>query len=245
MSDPVFLVDGLDSPAMGDTVTLAGDEGRHAVVVRRIRVGERVVLTDGRGLGVEGTVTAVADASLRLKVDNVRQVPEPAVRYVVGQAVAKGDRAELAVEMLTEVGVDEILPWSASRSIVRWSADRAARGLARWRSTAREATKQSRRLRAPLVGEPVSTTALAKRIAQADLALVLHEEATEPLSAVALPPAGTVLIIVGPEGGIAPMELDTFVVAGAHPVSISDGVLRTSTAGAVAVALLRACGVRP
>ena len=239
MSDPVFLTDRLDYAAVGDTVTLAGDEGRHAVVVRRLRVGERVVLTDGRGHGVGGTVTAVADASLRLTVDNVRQVPEPAVRHVVAQALAKGERAELAVEILTEVGVDEILPWSASRSIVRWSADRTARGLARWRSAAREATKQSRRLRVPLVGELVSTTALANRIDQADLALVLHEEASEPLSTVALPPAGTVLIIVGPEGGIAPEELDAFVVAGARPVSISDGVLRTSTAGAVAVARLR------
>ena len=245
MSDPVFLCDRLDGLAIGDTATLAGDEGRHAVVVRRIRVGERVVLTDGRGHGIAGTVTAVANTSLQLTVDNLRHAPEPAVRYVVAQALAKGERAELAVEMLTEVGVDEILPWSASRSIVRWSADRATRGLARWRSAAREATKQSRRLRVPLIGEPVSTTALAKRTAQAELALVLHEEATEPLSAVALPPAGSVLIIVGPEGGIAPDELDAFVAAGACAVSISDGVLRTSTAGAVAVALLRACGIRP
>lgn len=240
MSDPVFLADGLDDAGVGDTVTLAGEEGRHAVVVRRLRVSERVVLTDGRGHGVGGTVTAVANASLKLTVENVRHVPEPAVRYVVAQALAKGDRAELAIEMLTEVGVNEIVPWSASRSIVRWSADRAAKGLARWRSSAREATKQSRRLRVPLVDEPVSTTALASRIPQADLALVLHEEATEPLSTITLPPTGTVLVIVGPEGGIAPEEIDAFVAAGAHPVSISDGVLRTSTSGAVAVALLRA-----
>lgn len=240
MSDPVFLSDRLDDAALGDTVTLAGDEGRHAVVVRRLRVGERVVLTDGHGHGVGGTVTAVANGSLKLTVENVRHVPEPAVRHVVAQALAKGDRAELAVEMLTEVGADEILPWSASRSIVRWSADRAAKGLARWRSSAREATKQSRRLRVPLVGEPVSSIALAKRIPEAGLALVLHEQATEPLSAVSLPPAGTVLVIVGPEGGIAPEELAAFAAAGARAVSISDGVLRTSTAGAIAVALLRA-----
>ncbi len=110
--------------------------------------------------------------------------PAPAVRFVVVQALAKGDRGELAVELLTEVGVTEILPWQAARSIVRWSGERGVKGLARWRSTAREAAKQSRRLWAPTVAEPIDTAGLAARIAAADIALLLHEDATTPLAAV-------------------------------------------------------------
>jgi 16S rRNA (uracil1498-N3)-methyltransferase len=153
--------------------------------------------------------------------------------------LAKGDRSELAVEMMTEIGVSEIVPWQASRSIVRWSPERAARSLAKWRSAAREAAKQSRRLNVPQVSEPVDTRQLVQRAASADLALVLHEEAQESIAEVDLPAAGTVLIIIGPEGGISAEELGELTGAGARPVSISDGVLRTSTAGVVALAGLK------
>jgi 16S rRNA (uracil1498-N3)-methyltransferase len=153
--------------------------------------------------------------------------------------LAKGDRAELAVEMLTEMGVDEIVPWQASRSIVRWSPDRAMRSLEKWRSTAREAAKQSRRLTVPKVSDRVSTAQLAQRVAIVDLALLLHEEAKESLAEVDLPSAGTILIIIGPEGGIAAEELRQLTQAGARSVSISEAVLRTSTAGVVALAGLK------
>ena len=155
------------------------------------------------------------------------------------QALAKGDRSELAVEMMTEMGVSEIVPWQASRSIVRWSEERGVRSLTRWRSTVREAAKQSRRLNVPQVSEPVTTRQLAQRVASADLTLMLHEEADESIAEVDLPEAGTVLIIIGPEGGIAADELGELTRAGARPVSISDGVLRTSTAGVVALAGLK------
>jgi 16S rRNA (uracil1498-N3)-methyltransferase len=240
VTDPLFLLESLAGtrPDVGGEVLVDGPEGHHAVAVRRLRAGERVVVADGSGGGVRGEVVDATRAGLRVRVVEVLVEPAPAVRLVVAQALAKGDRAELAVEMLTEVGVAELVPWQASRSVARWSADRVERGLARWRSTAREAAKQSRRLRVPTVVDPVGTHGLVERLAGADLALVLHEDATEPIAAVALPTAGEVVVVVGPEGGISPEELAAFAAAGARTVRVGDHVLRTSTAGVVALAAL-------
>ncbi len=240
MTDPLFLLESLTEIrlAVGSEVLVDGAEGRHAVTVRRLRAGERVVVADGSGGGIRGEVLEATKAGLRVRVDEVLDEPEPAVRLVVAQALAKGDRAELAVEMLTEVGVAEVVPWQASRSVARWSADRVERGLGRWRSTVREAAKQSRRLRVPDVAEPVGTPALTDRLAAADLALVLHEDADSPIAAVELPAAGEVVVVVGPEGGISPEELAAFAEAGARTVRVGDHVLRTSTAGVVALAAL-------
>lgn len=238
VSDPLFLLDRLDDPlpAVGALVHLDGEEGRHAVVVRRLRAGESIILSDGGGRGLRGEIVEVGKSSLTMAVTEQLNTVESGPRYVAVQALAKGDRSELALEMLTEMGVHEVVPWQASRSIVRWSGERTEKSLSRWRSTVREATKQSRRLRVPVVSELVSTTGLVDRIRHADLALLLHEDATTPLSQTDLPVDGEVLIIVGPEGGISPEELAAFAAAGAHPVVISDGVLRTSTAGVVALA---------
>lgn len=237
MSDPVFHAElPHPLPAPGTTLLLDGPEGRHAALVRRVRTGETVVLTDGAGHAVTGPVVAVGKQSITVEVAERLVENPPAVRFVVAQALAKGDRAELAVELLTEVGVREILPWQASRSIVKWSGERGAKGLARWRSTAREAAKQSRRLWTPVVADPVDTAGLVTRVADVDLALLLHEEATAPLADVTLPESGEVLLVVGPEGGIAPAELDALTTAGGRPTLLTPHVLRTSTAGVVACA---------
>jgi 16S rRNA (uracil1498-N3)-methyltransferase len=235
---PLFLAEDLADPlpAPGAELVLGGDEGRHAAVVRRIAAGEAVLVSDGRGRGVRARVVEASKAGLRLEVVEQLSVAEPPRRIVAVQALAKGDRSELAVEMLTEVGVTEIWPWQASRSIVRWSAERGEKALGRWRSTAREATKQSRRLRIPEVRPVLSTAQLCTALAVADLALVLHEEATIGLRDVPLPDRGAVVVVVGPEGGISGDELERFAAAGAQPVLVSDAVLRTSTAGVVAVA---------
>jgi 16S rRNA (uracil1498-N3)-methyltransferase len=240
VTDPLFFTAELGRPEVGSLVTLDGEDGRHAVVVRRIRPGERVMVGDGQGFGVRGTVQAVGRADLTLEVTEALTPKGPGRRVVAVQALAKGDRSELAVEMLTETGVAAIIPWGASRSVVRWSGDRGDRSLAKWRATAREAAKQSRRLLIPEVLPPMTTAEVARRLAGTEVALVLHEDAPQRLADHPPPDTAEVVVVVGPEGGIAPEELDAFVAAGAAPVSISDGVLRTSTAGAVAVALLRA-----
>jgi 16S rRNA (uracil1498-N3)-methyltransferase len=239
VTDPLFFSDDLTEPcpAVGSRFTLGGDDGRHAAVVRRIRLGETILIGDGRGNGVRGRVVQASKAGLDIEVSQtLTEPPSRGVRFVAVQALAKGDRAELAVEMLTELGIDEIVPWAASRSVVRWTGDRVDRALARWRATAREAAKQCRRLRIPGVADPVSTRELVALVGTVGLALVLHEDATESLATIELPAAGTVLMVIGPEGGITPDELGDLTAAGARAVSVSDGVLRTSTAGTVALA---------
>ena len=238
MSPPVFLAptDALDR----DTVVLDGPEGRHAATVRRLRPGERVDLTDGDGLLAECVVTAVDRASLTLDVLTRRRPPPPSPRITVVQALPKGDRGELAVETMTEVGVDEIVPWSAARCVTRWRPERRDKALARWRGTAREAGKQARRSRLPRIADLASTADVAGRIAAASLAVVLHEEADAPLSAVEPPTDGEIVAVVGPEGGITAEELERFSAAGGRPVRLGPTVLRTSTAGVAAAAVLLA-----
>ena len=242
MSDALFLA-RFDQVRIGGIVEVTGDEARHAVVVKRTVPGESVLLADGAGRAVRGRVVAAERNRLAVEVTEILGAPPHAHRFVVAQALAKGDRSELAVETMTELGVDEILAWQASRSIVRWQGERGEKSLGRWAATAREATKQSRRFRIPEVSA-ADTSRVVERIGAAELALVLHESAEKTLSRVNLPEAGEILLIVGPEGGISPDELERFQQAGAVPVRISDGVLRTSTAGAIAIGQLTVLGER-
>lgn len=246
---PVFFVDTLPP---GESAVLAGDEARHAATVRRIRAGERLVLGDGAGSlarCVVRDVRAGRDAELDLSVEERWDVPEPELRVIVAQALVKGDRGELAVELATEAGADGILPWRAARSVAKWEdGPRGAKALARWRATVRSAAKQARRPWLPEVSEPVRTDALAEAVQEAARALVLDAAATVRLgtgeSAVTLPERGDLLLIVGPEGGIAPEEFETLVRAGAIPVRLGPSVLRASTAAAVALGALGAVSSR-
>lgn len=238
MSAPLFLLPPGSLPDGTTTVHLDGPEGRHAADVQRVGVGEQVLLADGAGRRATCTVTAAHRGALDLAVDELVAEPEPARRYVLVQALAKGDRDLLAVESATELDVDEVVPWQADRSIVRWRGERGDKARRRWESAVLAATKQSRRARMPLVAQAVGRAALVERAGAAALTLVLHEEAAEPLAQVQLPPTGEVLLVVGPEGGISPDELDALVAAGARPVRLGRTVLRTSTAGAAALASL-------
>ncbi|MFF8727430.1 16S rRNA (uracil(1498)-N(3))-methyltransferase [Streptomyces sp. NPDC015171] len=237
MTAPVFVVDRLDGA--GPEFVLDGPEGRHAVSVKRLRAGEDVVLTDGRGRWAEGVVKA-AEGKDRLVVElgPVRDEPPAAPRITVVQALPKGDRGELAVETMTEVGVDAIVPWQASRCITQWKGDRGLKALGKWRATAREAGKQSRRVRFPEVADAATTKQVGALLAGADFAAVLHESGDAPLATAELPAAGEIVLVVGPEGGVSPEELALFAEAGAEPYVLGPTVLRTSTAGTAAAALL-------
>lgn len=240
MSLPVHLVESLAGVVVGSTVEVTGDEAHHAVAVRRLREGEHVVLTDGLGTSITGEVSSTGKRVFTVRADAVEATerPEPAITVV--QALPKGDRGELAVEVLTEVGVDRVVPWAASRSVAVWKGERAQKSHAKWQSTAREAAKQSRRSWHPAVAPLASTADLQDVISAADLAVVLHEDATTPLSSLDVPASGRIVVVVGPEGGIAPDELTVLTAAGAQVVRLGAEVLRTSTAGVVAVAALLA-----
>ncbi|MET8138860.1 16S rRNA (uracil(1498)-N(3))-methyltransferase [Sphaerisporangium sp. NPDC005288] len=234
MSVPVFLADDLS----GDEIVLGGPEGRHAATVRRLRAGERVDLTDGAGAVAECAVRDAGKDFLRLEVVGRRVVPAPDPRLVVVQGLPKGERGELAVEMMTEAGVDVIVPWAAARCVTQWKGERAAKSLARWRSTAREAAKQARRFHLPEVAEQASTAEVAALLRGAAAAAVLHEEAVVPLSRLEPPASGDMVVVVGPEGGITDEEIKRFQEAGAAPALLGPTVLRTSTAGVAAAAVL-------
>lgn len=235
---PVFLVDRL--PAVGSSV-LDGPEGRHAATVRRLRAGEALLLSDGHGGLARCAVRAVGRDTVELAVDQTWHEPAPSPRVVVAQALVKGDRGELAVELATEAGADEIVPWRAERCVARWDdGPRGDKALARWRATAREAAKQARRAWCPPVRPAVSTVALAELIGTVGCALVLHESARQSVASMTFQGTGDVLIVVGPEGGISDAELDTLSAAGAVAVRLGPTVLRASTAAAVALGALGA-----
>jgi 16S rRNA (uracil1498-N3)-methyltransferase len=240
MSLPVYVLASVAQCAAGDTVVLDGDEGHHAAVVRRTTLGELVALTDGAGTLARCRVTAAGRGGLTAEVLEVSTRPAELPQVVVVQAIPKGERGELAVEMLTEVGVDLIVPWEASRSVARWRGDRTAKSVAKWRTASREAAKQARRVWFPTVADPASTEDVVALLAQAAVRVVLHEAASGPLADVPVPGRGQIVVVVGPEGGISDEELAAFGAVGAEPLRMGTSVLRSSTAGVAAVAALLA-----
>ena len=232
---PLFLLDEVPDV---EELLVGGSEGRHAVDVLRLTAGERVKVGDGRGVVAEGDVVDAGPSGLRVHVTARHEVPSPDPEMVLVQALPKGDRGPLAVELATELGVDRIVPWTASRCVTRWRDDKVDKGVAKWRAVARAAAKQSRRPRVPEVGDPASTREVCGLIGDADLAVVLHEQARRPLAELPVPSSGTVVVVVGPEGGLTDGEVVAFRAAGAHAVRLGPEVLRTSTAGAAALAAL-------
>ena len=257
MTRPVFLGEDLRpdpaSVGVGDHVTLAGAEGRHAASVRRIGAGEWVDVVDGRGLRLICEVAGADKSSLSLVVREIVQEDAPLPEIILVQALAKGGRDEAAVEICTEIGIDRVIPWASQRAIVQWKGPKAEKGRAKWEGVARAAAKQSRRAYVPVVDAVADSRELASWVRaltdEAGVAFVCHEEASESLGAVlaslqeagadaSLPPR--VALIVGPEGGIGAEETAQLVDAGARTIGLGDNVLRSSTAGAVALALIRA-----
>ncbi len=239
MANLYFTETALDASTA--RIELTGDEARHAVQVARARVGEKFLVSDGKGWQADAIVVAADKSVVVCDVEHARFDPVPLTRFVLAQALAKGDRDELAIQMATELGVDTVIPWQADRSVSRWTGDKVAKGVARWTSIVREASKQSLRSRIPNVEDPVSTAALSGRVIEANW-IVLDPRSTTRLTewfASSHNPR-TIGVIVGPEGGITDDEIARFVADGVRPVRLDGPILRTSTAGPVAIAAILA-----
>ena len=234
MSLPVFISD--TDAAVGEQVCVTGPEGRHAVTVKRITPGEKVMLIDGRGNARTCTVTATsAKDRLDLVVETVAEIPTPDPQVTIIQAIPKSERSELTIDLLTQGGADRIVAWQSHRTIAKW-AGKEAKALAKWEAAAEAAAKQSRRATIPEIRGVVDGAGVEKLIAEADLAIILHEEATAAIRELNF--SGKVVVIIGPEGGVAPEEIERFTAAGAHTVKLGPEVLRTASAGMVALAAI-------
>jgi 16S rRNA (uracil1498-N3)-methyltransferase len=237
VTDALFYVDTL--PPVGEIAVVDGDEGFHAANVRRIRPGEKLDLSDGAGTLAHCVIEHVGKGRLSARVLDRLTVAAAVPAVTVVQALPKSDRSELAIELATEAGADAFIAWQASRCVARWDGARVDKGLRRWSAVARSAARQSRRARIPPVTGVVSTAQLVRHVRDdAATVLVLHESATVSLTEVPVAQADSLMLIVGPEGGIADDEIAALTDAGATPVRLGPTVLRTSTAAAVALGAL-------
>ncbi|EGD57038.1 16S rRNA (uracil(1498)-N(3))-methyltransferase [Gordonia neofelifaecis] len=243
MTPPLFWVD--EVPRAGDTTVLSGPEGRHAVTVTRIASGESVILGDGRGTTAECEVVDVAGKDrLTVRAGRVQFHTRAKPLVTIVQALPKAERSELAVDLMTEAGVDAIVPWQSSRSIARWSGSKAVKGVEKWRSTAATAAKQARRAWIPEVADLAGTTDvrdLAARVtAGGGIVALLHEDGSVPFRSIDFSDAPEVVFVIGPEGGLADSEIADLTALGGTSVVLGPEVLRTAAAGAVALGALGA-----
>jgi len=231
-----YLSDELVAPAVGERVSVTGAEARHAVTVSRLAVGESISIGNGAGLVVTGSIVSAEPGAFTVEVETADQTPAASPAIWLAQALAKGDRDEYAVQQATELGVDGVIPWAAQRSIVKWDGNKIAKGHQRWSAIVREATKQSLRPWIPEVGDLASTAVLCSLAGEARM-IVLDPTAQQPLSALE-PDGRDIVLVVGPEGGISETELARLTAAGASAWKLGGPVLRTSTAGPAAIAVL-------
>lgn len=248
MTDPLFLVPAgsLDGLEEGDQVRLGSAESAHAVKAMRLQVGETVQVADGCGQHATGVVSDPSATAMSVTIQQWGSTPEAQPRLVLVQALAKGDRDLLGIQTATEVGVDAVIPWEAQRSVVRLKSDKIDKTLAKWRTNLEAAAKQARRTRVPTLRDPVTGTDIAGLVASDTIVLVLDENATDSLATVVtewepahLQAAVELVLVVGPEGGISDGELSALVEAGAYRVRMGEHVMRSSTAGPIAVALVQ------
>jgi 16S rRNA (uracil1498-N3)-methyltransferase len=205
-----------------------------------MRVGEGIQLSDGKGLRVRGQVSALGNSTLTVSVESVVQESAPEVGLTIIQALAKGDRDELSIQAATELGCWGVVPWQAERSISKWEGAKIAKSVDRWQTIVSEAAKQSLRVFEPIVAQPIGSKQLVASVKEYDLVLVLDPTATKGLGSLVLDDTQkSVAIVVGPEGGISDHELEALEDAGAVRVHLGEPILRTSTAGVAAIAVIQ------
>lgn len=240
MVEPLFFAAIGSDSALGTSFTLGGPEAKHAISVRRMTIGESIAISDGSGVKIRGKVIKVKKETLEISIESIEELLAPKSQLVLVQALAKGDRDELAIQACTELGLFGVIPWQADRSISIWKAEKKQKGQARWQSIVTEASKQSLRAFIPRVEQVLDSQELISALQVFDQVLILDPEADKSITEINSPAEGKVAIVVGPEGGISEQELESFKKAGFSSVRLGGGVLRTSTAGMAAVSYLQA-----
>lgn len=240
MVEPLFFAAIGSDSALGTSFTLGGPEAKHAISVRRMTIGESIAISDGSGVKIRGKVIKVKKETLEISIESIEELLAPKSQLVLVQALAKGDRDELAIQACTELGLFGVIPWQADRSISIWKAEKKQKGQARWQSIVTEASKQSLRAFIPRVEQVLDSQELISALQVFDQVLILDPEADKSITEINSPAEGKVAIVVGPEGGISEQELESFKKAGFSSVRLGSGVLRTSTAGMAAVSYLQA-----
>ena len=257
MVEPLFriakLTEGV-TPLVGATYFVDAVDAKHAISVRRMRVGEAIQLTDGQGLRLKGLVSALEGQKIFVTATSVDREQPPTLNLGIIQALAKGDRDELSIQAATELGAILVCPWQAERSISRWEGPKIAKGVNRWQAIVSEASKQSLRVFEPKVVEPLISKQLCSSISDGSFGMVLVLDPTSEVSLVsyllkiqasqtiasAFGSTSQITVVVGPEGGISESELLELASVGAHRVKLGNEILRTSTAGVAAIAAIQA-----
>lgn len=240
MVEPLFISPIASDTKSGSKIRIAGTEAKHAMSVRRLQIGEAIAVSDGQGNKARGKVSQLSKDFLELEVDLIEKIQRPKPQLVLVQALAKGDRDEMAVQACTELGVQTVIPWQSERSVSIWKPEKQDKHRLRWQTIATEAAKQSLRPFIPEVEKVLGTSELVERLKQFDLTLVLDPTSTIPITSIAFAGHQSIAIVVGPEGGISKVELEQFGSAGFSLVGLGSGVLRTSTAGVAVVSYLQA-----
>jgi 16S rRNA (uracil1498-N3)-methyltransferase len=238
--EPLFISPIPSDTKSGSKIRIAGAEAKHAMSVRRLQVGEAISVSDGQGNKARGKVSLLSKDLLELDVESVEKIERPKPQLILVQALAKGDRDEMAVQACTELGIQTVIPWQSERSVSIWKPEKQDKHRLRWQTIATEAAKQSLRPFIPEVERVLGTLELTERLKQFDLTLVLDPTSSTALTSVPLLGHQSIAIVVGPEGGISPQELDQFRSAGLNLVGLGSGILRTSTAGVAVVSYLQA-----
>lgn len=223
-----------------DTIDVAGEDGHHLARVLRLRAGEAVTVADGAGAWRPYEVADVHPSGTVALAATAEADREPVLtpRLAVAFALTKGDKPELVIQKLTELGVDRIVPVVAERSISRPDPTKAPVLADRWRRIVREAARQSRRAALPAVEELAPLAKLAGHPG-----LVVAERGGGSAGVLSDPPGGEVLVVVGPEGGLAPGEADA--LAPWARVDLGPHILRAETAAIAAAAVFSARAVAP
>ncbi len=240
MVEPLFISPIPSDTKAGSKIRISGTEAKHAMSVRRLQIGESLAVSDGQGQKVRGKVSQLSKDFLEVDVESIENIERPSPQLVLVQALAKGDRDEMAVQACTELGIQTVIPWQSARSVSIWKPEKQDKHRLRWQTIATEAAKQSLRPFIPEVEKVLGTSELVDRLKAFDVTLVLDPTSTTALTSVPVLGHRSIAIVVGPEGGISPEELGQFSSAGLILVGLGSGILRTSTAGVAVVSYLQA-----